>query len=163
MEIIEYNEKYYLDLATMISLFRVTLRRFKNIESKPNIEDAKEELEEYITYKKKYKIYLCIEDDKALGYIILRIDGVIWVEQIYVLEESRRKGVASLLYDFSENVSKAMGEDTLYNYVHPNNNAIINFLKSKDYTVINLIEIRKKYNGEETLSKIKIMDNEFDY
>jgi ribosomal protein S18 acetylase RimI-like enzyme len=163
MEIIEYNEKYYLDLATMISLFRVTLRRFTNIESKPNIEDAKEELEEYITYKKKYKIYLCIEDDKALGYIILRIDGVIWVEQIYVLEKSRRKGVASLLYDFSENVSKAMGEDTLYNYVHPNNNAIINFLKSKDYTVINLIEIRKKYNGEETLSKIKIMDNEFDY
>lgn len=163
MEIIEYNEKYYLDLATMISLFRVTLRRFKNIESKPNIEDAKEELEEYITYKKKYKIYLCIEDGKALGYIILRIDGVIWVEQIYVFEESRRKGVASRLYDFSENVSKAMGEDTLYNYVHPNNNAIINFLKSKDYTVINLIEIRKKYNGEETLSKIKIMDNEFDY
>ncbi|MBQ9448571.1 MAG: GNAT family N-acetyltransferase [Acholeplasmatales bacterium] len=158
---VEFNKKYYDDVANLISLFRVTLRRFKNIESNPDIESAKEELDEYI--ERKYPIYCYIKDDKSVGYIILRIDGVIWVEQIYVLPGYRRMGIAKALYDVAEDMANSMNEDTVYNYVHPNNDAIIGFLKANDYTVLNLIEVRKKYKGEKTTKKIKIENNEFDY
>ena len=53
--------------------------------------------------------------------------------------------------------------DTLFNYVHPNNDAMINFLKSKGYTVLNLIEIRKPFKGEKNKTTIKVGNNEFDY
>ena len=74
-----------------------------------------------------------------MGYMILKIDGVVWVEQIFVKESSRRKKVGSLLYQKAEEVSKSNGGDTLFNYVHPNNHAMIEFLRSKGYSVLNLI------------------------
>ena len=57
----------------------------------------------------------------------------------------------------------ARGETTVFNYVHPNNEAIIAFLKSKGYSVLNLIEIRKPYAGETVTGKMRVGDNEFDY
>ena len=92
--------------------------------------------------------------------MILKLDGVVWVEQIYVKESIRRKGVASFLYKKAEEISDG---DTLFNYVHPNNEVMINFLKSKGYTVLNLIEIRKPFKGETNNSKIIVGNNEFDY
>ena len=162
-QIVNYSSAYLEDLIKMVSLFRVTLDKFKRIDSKVDLDSARKEVIEYINNENKYRIYLSIVDNCAVGYIILRIDGVIWVEQIFVLEEYRRKGIAKALYSASENYAKSIGEDTLYNYVHPNNDAIIAFLKSNDYTVLNLIEVRKKYKGEETKTTIKIANNEFDY
>ncbi len=56
-----------------------------------------------------------------------------------------------------------MGEDTVYNYVHPNNDAMMSFLRNKGYTVLNLVEVRKPYKNEELNKKYKIGNNEFDY
>ena len=41
--------------------------------------------------------------------------------------------------------------------------SMINFLKSKGYTVLNLIEIRKPFKGEKNKTTIKVGNNEFDY
>ena len=49
----------------------------------------------------------------------------------------------------------ARGETTVFNYVHPNNEAII--------ALLNLIEIRKPYAGETVTGKMRVGDNEFDY
>ena len=47
-----------------------------------------------------------------------------------------------------------MGEDTVYNFVHPNNEGMIRFLASKGYTVLNMIEVRKPYKGEKLTTTI---------
>ena len=86
-----------------------------------------------------------------------------WVESIYVLPEFRRQGVAAALFRKAEELAAAYGEDTVYNFVHPNNNGIIEFLKSRGYTVLNLIEIRKPYTGEKLTRKIQVDENQFDY
>lgn len=162
MKVIKFNEKYFKETAELLSLFRVQLRKFKGIESKPDLDSAKEELKSFAN-DENFPIYVCLEDEKVIGYMILKIDGVIWVEQIFVKEEYRRKGVASLLYKEAEARSNSIGEDTLFNYVHPNNDNMINFLKSKGYTVLNLIEIRKPFKEERNNTIIKVGDNEFDY
>lgn len=162
MEIVKYSQKYFNETAILLADFRVQLRKFKGIDSEPDIKSANEEVKNFAS-DENYPFYLCLENNEVIGYMILKIDGVIWVEQIFVKEEYRRKGVASLLFKKAEEESTSINEDTLFNYVHPNNDAMISFLKSKGYTVLNLIEIRKPFKGEHNKQKIKINNNEFDY
>lgn len=161
-KVVKYSKEYFSKTAELLSLFRYQLRKYKGIDSKPDIKSALEEVDSF-SKDENYPIYLCLEKEKVVGYMVLKIDGVIWVEQIYVDESYRRKGVASLLYEEAEKISKKIGEDTLFNCVHPNNDGIISFLKAKGYTVLNLIEIRKPYKDEKTKTVIKVGNNEFDY
>ena len=160
-QIVTFENKYFNDVATLLANFRVVLRKFKNEITEPDVKDAKDELNYYL--EKKYPLYLAIKDNKVVGYILLRVDGVVWVEHIYVLDEYRRQGIASMLYQKGEEYSKNYCGETLFNYVHPNNDVMINFLRKNGYDVLNLIEIRKPFKGEKTSTKIKIGNNEFDY
>lgn len=161
MKTIEFEEKYFEQTCILLANFRATLSTFKNIESKPNLEAAKEELNWAI--KDKWPIYLVEDNNEIIGYMLLRIDDCVWVEHIYVDPNHRRKGVASLLYDKAEEVSNNLGGDTVYNFVHPNNDAMMSFLRSKGYTVLNLVEVRKPYKNEKLNIKYKIGNNELDY
>lgn len=150
------------DVVEMIVSFRVELRSFKGITSKPDLEKAKEELLEYLAHG--YPVYAMVKDDRYVGYVVIRIDNeVVWVESIYVKEEYRRSGVASKLHKKAEEIAESYGNDTLYNYVHPNNHKMIEFLRKNDYTVLNLIEIRKPYKDEKLSQIISVGDHQFDY
>ncbi len=68
-----------------------------------------------------------------------------------------------MLFKKAEEIAASMGEDTVYNFVHPNNENMIQFLRSKGYTVLNMIEIRKPYEGEILTSTIHVETEVFDY
>ena len=148
--------------APLVSAFRKTLRAFKGEAIEYAIEDAKEELTDFL--EKNYPVFIALEDEKCVGYLACRIDEpCIWVEHIFVSEEYRRKHIASALFEKAEEVAAEYGQETVYNYVHPNNDGIIAFLRSRGYNVLNLIEVRKPYSDEKPTTKIKVGDNEFDY
>ena len=148
--------------APLVAEFRVALMSYKGIDIQPDIQDGKEELIDYLD--KKYPIFVALEDEKCVGYIVCRIDEpCVWAESLFVSREYRRKHIASALFEKAEEVAGSYGQETVYNFVHPNNNGVIAFLKSRGYNVLNLIEIRKAYTGEKPITKVKIQDNEFDY
>jgi len=149
-------------LAEMVALFRVELRSYKGIASKPNIEAGREEMEEYLAAG--FPVFAAVMDGEYAGYVVCRVDSqVVWVESIFVKEEYRRQGVASALHSKAEELAASYGEDTVYNYVHPNNHRMIAFLRKRGYTVLNLIEIRKPYQGEQPTQTIRVGEHEFDY
>ena len=82
----------------------------------------------------------------------------VWVESIFVREEYRRQGVAAALHGKAEEIAASYGNDTVYNYVHPNNHRMIEFLRKRGYTVLNLIEIRKPYQNEKPVSYTHLKD-----
>ena len=128
-------------IAPLVAGFRTTLNSYKGIVSEPDLGAAKEE-----------------------SYIVCRIEEpCLWVEHIFVREEYRRKGAATLLFGKAEEIAESMGEDTVYNFVHPNNEGMIRFLRSKGYTVLNMIEIRKPYRGEKPATTIHVEKEAFDY
>ena len=132
-------------LAEMVALFRVELRSYKGIASKPNAEDGREEMKEYLLAG--FPVFAATVHGEYAGYVVCRIESeVVWVESIFVREEYRRQGVA-----------------TVYNYVHPNNHRMIEFLRKRGYTVLNLIEIRKPYQNEKLTQTITVGEHEFDY
>ena len=161
MEIIEIRQ-VNASLAEMVSLFRVELCSYKGIASKLNVDAGRQELEEYLAAG--FPVFAALVNGQYAGYVVCRIDSeVIWVESIFVKEEYRRHGVASALHSKAEEIAASYGDDTVYNYVHPNNHHMIEFLRKRGYTVLNLIEIRKPYKDEKLTQKIAVGEHEFDY
>lgn len=162
MELIKINVTDVDRVAPMAAAFRVQLKSFKSIEAQPDIEEGKDEIIDFL--KSGFPVY-AVEDGGALvGYIVCRIGKpCLWIEHIFVREDYRRKGVASMLFNKAEEIAASMGEDTVYNFVHPNNENMIRFLRSKGYTVLNMIEIRKPYKGEKPASVIHVETETFDY
>ena len=161
MEIIKITQATD-NLAQMVALFRVELRSYKGIVSKPNVDAGREEMEEYLAAG--FPVFAAIVDGEYAGYVVCRVDSeVVWVESIFVKDEYRRQGIASALHSKAEEIAASYGDDTVYNYVHPNNHRMIDFLRKRGYTVLNLIEIRKPYKGEKLTHKVCVGEHEFDY
>ncbi len=162
MQIAEITENNVAQVGTLVADFRVTLKSYKGIDVKPNIDAGKEELLEYIV--SKFPCFAAVQNGEYVGYMVCRVEEpCVWVESIYVKPENRRSGIASALFEKAEEIAHRYGEETVFNYVHPNNHGMISFLRRHGYTVINLVEIRRPYAGEKLTQKIKVGDHEFDY
>ncbi|MBE6069758.1 MAG: GNAT family N-acetyltransferase [Clostridium lundense] len=162
MDIIRVDKNSAKEIAPLVADFRVTLSSFRGIDSKPDIDSGTEEIMDFLN--NGWPVFSAVDGNVFAGYIVCKIEEpCLWVEQLYVREAYRRKGIASLLFGKAEELAKSMGEDTVFNFVHPNNEGIVGFLRSKGYTVLNMIEIRKPYRGEELTTTISVGDNAFDY
>ena len=149
-------------LAPLAAAFRATLCSLSGFSSQGDVNMAKEELLEY--FQAGYPIYAAEESDTFVGYVVCRTqDGLVWVEQLYVDPAFRRRGIASRLFEQAEALAIENGEETVFNYVHPNNDAVIRFLRARGYTVLNLLEIRKPYRAEKPRRTIDVNGYRFDY
>ena len=149
-------------VAPLVALFRVELKKLKGINALPDNNAGLIEIEEYLDTG--FPCFVAIEQDDYIGYIVCRVDEpIVWVESIFVKENYRGKGVATALFNIAEELAKSYDETTVYNYVHPNNERMISFLRKHGYSVLNLIEIRKPFSNEKFSQKIKVGNNEFDY
>ena len=129
-------------IVPLIADFRVYLKALHSIAEKPNPDAAQEEFTEYM--QEDLPVYIAFDDDVPAGYIVLKSSGgAVFAESLFVLPCYRRKGIASKLFFIAEEYAKAAGSQCVFNWVHPNNDMMIGFLKSKGYSTLNLIEIRK--------------------
>lgn len=162
VEVIEADEGMADGIAALIAEFRRVLRSYRGEMIEPDFEAGREEFLEFL--QAGYPVFAAVKGETLLGYIACRVDcGVVWVEQLFVREAYRRLGIASLLFDRAEAFSESLGNDTAFNWVHPNNDGIIAFLRSKGYTVLNLIEIRKPFIGEKPKTTVNVNGHTFDY
>ncbi len=162
MKLIKLNISDADRVAPLVAAFRVRLKSYKGINARPNTEAGREEILEFLT--SGFPVY-AVEDNGALiGYIVCRIDEpCLWVEHLFVSEDHRRRGAATMLFEKAEELAAAMGEETVYNFVHPNNEGMIRFLRSRGYTVLNMLEIRRPYRGEKLTTTVHVDKESFDY
>jgi ribosomal protein S18 acetylase RimI-like enzyme len=170
MEIRAYTNSDYGKIIGLIAKFRVDLASYKSITREEDLSKAKEELDDYRS--KNYYIWVAVNnkkdiknpDDSLIGYIVCKImDEVVVAESMYVLPEFRRNGIGSDLYQKAEDLCKEYQCETVYNWIHPNNEKIFKFLQKRGYSVLNLIEVRKKLSREKITKKIHLDNYTFDY
>ena len=162
MELVKVDLKDADRVAPLVAAFRVQLKSYKGIQSQPDVEAGREEIVEFLNAG--FPVYAVSDENVLAGYIVCRIDKpCLWVEHIFVREDYRRRGVATMLFNKAEEIAASMGENTVYNFVHPNNEGMIHFLRSKGYTVLNMIEIRKPYEGEKLTTTVHVENEVFDY
>lgn len=162
MEVIKIGMQDAERIAPLVAAFRVQLKAYKGIRARPNVEAGTEEILDFLNAG--FPVFAAVDEGALAGYMVCRIDApCLWVEQLFVREDCRRKGVATMLFAKAEEIAASMGEDSVYNYVHPNNEGMIRFLRAKGYTVLNLLEIRKPYAGENLTTAIHVEKEVFDY
>ncbi len=162
MNLIEIHKSNAERLAPLVAEFRATLNGYRGIVSEPKIDAGKKEIIEFLDAG--FPLFAVEAEGELAGYTVCRIDApCLWVEHLYVRANYRRQGVATLLFEKAEALARSMGEDTVFNFVHPNNHGMIEFLRAKGYTVLNMIEIRKPYPGERLTTTIPVGDAVFDY
>jgi ribosomal protein S18 acetylase RimI-like enzyme len=162
MKIRKYQDGDAQQIINLIAEYRVFLSSLKSISKSIDLESAKDELDDYLSTR--YSVYVAVEKQKIVGYIVCKIDqNVVWAESLFVKPSMRRKGIGSALYSEVESLVEKLDGETIFNWVHPNNNEIISFLEKRGYNVLNLIEIRKPWVGEETTREIKVNNHQFRY
>lgn len=151
------------EISILISMFRVELKKLKGIASEPEIENAEAEFREYVSAK--YPIFVAEDRSGKLdAYLVCKIIGnVVWVESIFVSEKERRKGIATQLYRKAEEVALDLSNSAPYNWVRPDNDKMIAFLKRLGYDVLNLIEVSKGKDGEKLTGKIRVGSHDYRY
>ena len=150
------------NIAQMLIKFRSYLAKLKNKKDEMEIAEAVEEIDYYLD--KEYPIYTAVQENEYLGYFILKFDDdAVWLEHFFVKKQYRGQGIGSQLFKKAEEVLDELGYVNLYNWVHPNNDRMISFLKSQGYDVLNMIEIRKSFENEELSSEFKVGENKFRY
>ena len=83
MEIIKISTKDADRIAHLVSAFRIQLKSYKGIKSKPNVEAGKEEILEFL--QSGFPVYAVEDNGTFVGYIVCRIEKpCLWVEHIYV-------------------------------------------------------------------------------
>jgi ribosomal protein S18 acetylase RimI-like enzyme len=157
------EERDQQDLIKLICDFRLSLAILRGKANKFGSDEAKKELLEYLN--KHFPIYVAEKDTADLvGYIVCRLEGdLVWAESLYVASKYRRRGIGSSLYDEAEKLSHELGGNPPYNWIDPNNGPIIDFLRKRGYTVLNLIELRRAKPEERLTRKIIVGNHEFDH
>ncbi|MBR2826539.1 MAG: GNAT family N-acetyltransferase [Erysipelotrichaceae bacterium] len=162
VRIVPVNEKNAYVLQYMVIEFRRDLASYKDTQPDMDLESARAEIEWYVS--KRYPVFAASISGNYVGYAVCKIeDDVVWLESIYVKKDYRRKGIATRLIQEAEKVAEEHGNETLYINIHPNNQRVIGLLKKNGYDVLNLIEVRKQYQGEKTSTEYHIGDNDFRY
>jgi GNAT superfamily N-acetyltransferase len=157
-----FNAEDEAQVVELISRFRVDLALLKDVEREADLPSAAEELQTYL--ERGYSIFVADLEGRIVGYLVVRaVEEVVWAESLFVLPTHRRRGVGSSLYARAEAIAWRSGSDYPYNWIHPNNDAIIAFLKKRGYHYLNLIELRHGRPGEGRDSKIRVGDHEFVY
>lgn len=158
-----YESKDEHQVVQLIAGFRLSLNSLRQSGVLTTSESARKELHEYLS--KGFPVFIAEDENRSiLGYIVCRVDkDVVWPESFYVSPHARRKGSESSLYSEAELLAESLGGDTVYNWVHPNNRAIISFLGKRGHDVLNLIEIRRPRKDERLSSRVQVGEHEFDY
>ena len=148
--------------AAMLAAFRVSLSALRGHERQADLAAASEELREFLD--RGFPVFVAEQRDRLIGLLVCRVDGdTVWAECLYVAPEHRRCGVGRALYADAEALAASFGEPTVYNWVHPNNDAVIGLLRSRGYDVLNLIEVRKPYPGEMPRDRLCVGDHPYRY
>jgi GNAT superfamily N-acetyltransferase len=155
VRIIGIHEALNSDITPLLVNFRKELALLKKREIKYSLADAEVELSDY--FSSDYEFYVALKSELIIGYAILKIfDETVWLDQLYVQKEERRKSVASQLLNLANKRASDYGKETAFINVHPNNHKMIKFLANNGYNVLNLLEVRKQYNNESIKTKTQV-------
>jgi ribosomal protein S18 acetylase RimI-like enzyme len=148
-------------LIQLIGAFRVTLAELRGNPKKLDLDAAEEELVAYQT--KGYPIYVAeVDGAGVVGYLVCRVDGnVVWAESLYVGTKFRRRGIAGALYAQAEALAQDLDGGSPYNWVDPENDAVIQFLQARGYDVLNLVELRRPREGETLSHNVRVGAHKF--
>ena len=149
-------------LAELIRKFRSEIALMRGRLGSFSPEEARRELIEDFS-QERFIIYVA-EEETLCGYCVFKDEEqTVWMEQLFVDPAFRRKGIARQFVIIGEALAESRGQETLYFWVHPDNRVMLSFLKSLGYDILNLIEVRRRRQGETCPDRVEIFGHTLHY
>lgn len=124
---------------------------------------AEEDLGDWL--EKDSAVLFVIEEDGAeVGVMLLARHGgtVVWIENLYVRQEYRRRGIATRAIRFAEQYASDVMKAPAVNLdVIPQNTDAIRLYHSLGYDTLQMITLRKSFSGEKRENPVELLGHEF--
>lgn len=147
IKINEVNDYLFLETTEMITKLMNYHRKLNNAlkEYWQTDEQSRETLNEWIKQGSVYNIFLY---DVSVGFFYIRLGGqnVAWLEDLFILEEYRNKGIGKLAIQKLDELMIARGVVSMFVDVIPRNTSAIKLYKECGFDHLNIIQLRKNYD-----------------
>ncbi len=167
VKLIEYSDLYKEKTIERIAQFFGLHVQFLNNEFKiteENYKEAENTLENW--QKDSGALYIIVYKRNSVGFLRLGYRGpsVAWLEDIYVDENFRGKGIATKSILLAEEILKQNKKYRALSIdVVPRNIDAINLYHKLGYTDLSIITIRKEFGESKRDKKIEILGKDFNY
>lgn len=124
---------------------------------------AEEDLDDWFQ-KDDATLFIIEEDGAEAGVLLLATHGgsVVWIENLYVKRELRRRGIASRAIALAEEYAvNVMNAPAISMDVIPQNRNAMRLYHSLGYTTLQMITMRKPLNGDKRENTINLFELEF--
>ena len=113
-------------------------------------EESRETLKQWKIKGTVYNVYF---EDSVVGFFYIRFGGqdVAWLEDLFIIEEFRGKGVGKSAFIMLDELMKEKGVKAMFVDVIPRNASAIGFYVDCGFDHLNMIQLRKNY--DERLNK----------
>lgn len=93
-------------------------------------------------------VYNLLADGKIAGFFYIRFGGqkVAWLEDLFIIEEYRGKGLGKSAFRKLDELMKEKGILTMFVSVIPRNTSAIKFYLDCGFDHLNMLELRKNYD-----------------
>ncbi len=138
------NKKMFEDFFSLLTDMAV----YEKI-TPPDKSAKKRLMQDCIGKKPRYEAYLVQSNKKAIGFIILlttyssfRAMPTLYIEDIFIIEDFRRKGVGQSLFDFSVKLAKKRKCGSINWWTFNWNTPALNFYKKNKATAMDVTFFR---------------------
>lgn len=113
-------------------------------------EESVKTLKEWQSIGTVFNVYL---EDKVVGFFYIRFGGqdVAWLEEVFIIEEFRGKGIGKQTFNKLDELMKERHINAMFVDVIPRNTSAIKFYRDCGFDHLNMIQLRKNY--DERLNK----------
>ena len=143
----EIDNSLFLETTKMITKLMNYHRKLNNAPKEywQTDEQSRATLNEWIEQGSVYNIFL---DDIYVGFFYIRLGGqnVAWLEDLFILEEYRNKGIGKLAIQKLDELMIARGVVSMFIDVIPRNTSAIKLYKECGFDHLNIIQLRKNYD-----------------
>lgn len=108
-------------------------------------EESIETLKHWQTKGTVYNVFL---ENNIVGFFYIKFGGqdVAWLEDIFILEEYRGKGIGKQVFALLDELMKEKGVRAMFVDVIPRNSSAINFYMDCGFDHLNMVQLRKNYD-----------------
>ena len=109
-------------------------------------------------------LFIIEEDGTEAGLLLMARHGgsVVWIENLYVKRELRRRGIATRAIALAEKYAvNVMNAPAINMDVIPQNQSSMRLYHSLGYTTLQMITMRKPLNGDERQNDVHLLGLDF--
>ncbi|MBQ7849450.1 MAG: GNAT family N-acetyltransferase [Clostridia bacterium] len=152
-ELIRYTEDYRQVISEMIAAFfaeHYAISEKTDAQITPErLQAAREDLADWLA-REDAAVYRIAEDGGTAGFLMLARHGgtVVWIENLYVRPEMRRRGIASRAIGLAEEIAgRDMHAPAVSMDVIPQNRAAMQLYHALGYDTLQMVTMRKPLRG----------------